>query len=133
MALSASVTGLPTYGQTVYVRLRSYINGAWQSADYTYTESGAPVAAALTSPTPGSTLTGSSATFQWTAGGGVTEYELYVGTTGVGSHDIYNSGGTMALSASVTGLPTYGQTVYARLYSWINGAWKSADYTYTAQ
>ena len=39
----------------------------------------------------------------------------------------------MALSASVTGLPTYGQTVYARLYSWINGAWKSADYTYTAQ
>ncbi|MGA2085483.1 MAG: hypothetical protein ABSG60_08190, partial [Terracidiphilus sp.] len=59
------------------------------------------------------------------------EYALFVGTTGVGSRNIYYSGDTMALSASVTGLPTYGQTVYARLYSYINGVWQFTDYTYT--
>ena len=34
---SANVTGLPTNGATVYVRLLSKINGAWQYNDYTYT------------------------------------------------------------------------------------------------
>ena len=70
---SGLVSNIPVYGQTVYVTLYSMINKAWQYNSYTFTESGAPVLAALTSPTPGSTLTGSSATFNWTAGGAVTE------------------------------------------------------------
>ena len=37
-ATSLNVTNIPTQGKTVYVRLRSYINGAWQYNDYTYTE-----------------------------------------------------------------------------------------------
>jgi len=28
-------------------------------------------------------------------------------------------------------IPTNGQTVYARLYSWINGTWQHNDYVYT--
>ena len=35
---SLSVTKIPTVGKTVYVRLWSYINGAWQYNDYTYVE-----------------------------------------------------------------------------------------------
>jgi len=35
--LSQLVSGLPTDGSTVYVRLMSYINGNWQYYDYTYT------------------------------------------------------------------------------------------------
>ena len=35
-ALSATVGGLPINGRTVYVRLWSQINGAWQFNDYTY-------------------------------------------------------------------------------------------------
>ncbi len=35
--LSRSVSGLPTNGSTVYVRLWSYVAGAWQFNDYTYT------------------------------------------------------------------------------------------------
>ena len=47
---SANVTGLPIYGQTVYVRLFSKVSGVWQTSDYTYVAAGP---AALTAPTPG--------------------------------------------------------------------------------
>jgi hypothetical protein len=110
----------------------SWINGAWQGTDYTYTASGSIVPAVLTSPTPGSTLTGSSVTFGWTAGKGVTYYSLWLGTTGAGSHDLYNPPALTTLSTTVTGLPTNGATIYARMWSWINGAWQGTDYTYTA-
>jgi len=49
-ATSASVTDLPTYGQTVYMRLASKVNGVWQDQDYTYTASGVLTPAFLTRP-----------------------------------------------------------------------------------
>ena len=88
---SRTVTGLPVSG-TLNVRLMSYIGSAWQFNDYTYTMS-AGVKAVMTSPTPGSTLTGSSATFSWTAGSGVASYWLMVGTNGAGSANILSQGG----------------------------------------
>jgi sugar lactone lactonase YvrE len=126
------VSNIPANGQTLYARLYSWINGAWQYTDYTYKESGTPVKAVLTSPTPGATL-GASATFNWTAGSGVTTYELRVGTTGAGSKDVYNSSEsvTSALTTGAVSIPAFGVTLYARLYSWINGAWQYNDYTYT--
>jgi hypothetical protein len=36
-ASSVNVTGLPTSGQTVYVRLSSKVNGTWEINDYVYT------------------------------------------------------------------------------------------------
>jgi hypothetical protein len=131
------VSGIPTNGVTLYARLSSKINGAWQYNDYTYTESGTPAPAVLISPpspTPGSTLTGSSATFSWSGGGGVTQYEFRLGTTGPGSSDVYNSAeaATTALTTGlVSGIPTNRVTLYARLSSKINGAWQDNDYTYT--
>jgi hypothetical protein len=35
--MSASLTGLPTNGSTVYVRLWSLANATWQYNDYIYT------------------------------------------------------------------------------------------------
>ena len=133
---SPLITGIPANGVTLYARLYSYINGAWQYNDYTYMESGTPVKAVLTSPTPGITLTGSSATFTWTAGGGVTKYLFELGTTGHGSSNVYNSAGTSTTALTtgvVSGIPTTGATLYARLYSYINGAWQYNDYTFTEQ
>jgi len=132
-ATTETVSGLPTGGVTVFARLYSLISGKWQSNDYTYTEAGTLVPAALTTPTPGSTLAGSTVTFTWTAGAGPTEYQLELGTTGVGSSNLYNSGGTTATTETVSGLPTNGVKVYARLYQMINAKWQSTDYTYTAQ
>jgi hypothetical protein len=88
--------------------------------------------AALTSPAPGSVLTGSSATFTWSPGVGPTEYMLLLGSTGVRSSNLYNSGQTPYNSLNVTGLPINGETIYARLYSFIGGAWNTLDYSYTA-
>ena len=127
---SGIVSNIPTNGTTLYARLYSLIKGAWQYSDYTYTELGP---AALISPAPGSKLTGSSATFTWSAGGGVTKYEFQLGTTGPGSSNVYNSAGattTALTSGLISNIPTNGGTLYARIYSWINGAWQYNDYTY---
>jgi hypothetical protein len=127
-----SVSGIPATGGTLYVRLYSLINGAWQYNDYTYTEPSSTSPAAITSPAGGSTLTGSTVIFSWTAGAGVTQYSLHVGTTGAGSTNIF--GGTVSgQSKSVSGIPTTGGTLYVRLYSMIAGAWQYNDYTYTEQ
>jgi hypothetical protein len=85
----------------------------------------------MISPTTGSTLAGSSQTFTWNPASS-TEAGLLIGTTGVGSQNIYYSGIITADSVNVTGLPTSGQTVYVRLSSKVNGTWEINDYVYTA-
>jgi len=128
-----TVSGLPTNGETLYVRLYSKIAGVWQSKDYTYTAFSTGGLAVLTSPTTGTALTGSSAAFTWKAGTGTTEFELWVGSTGVGSSNIHYPGLTTGTAETVTGLPTNGETLYVRLWSKIAGVWHSNDYTYTAE
>lgn len=53
---------------------------------------------------------------------------------GSGNLGVHSSGATTAKSVSVkvSGLPTNGAKVYARLFSDIGGDWEAADYTYTA-
>jgi hypothetical protein len=87
---------------------------------------------ALTSPAPGlSTVLGTSnVAFQWTAGTGVSIYQLNLGTTSPGASDLFLYKGT-ATSATATTLPANGVEVYARLYSKINGVWQYNDYVYT--
>ena len=134
---STTVTGLPTDGRTLYVRLYTAISGTWYFRDYVYTAAGSapppstPTPAAFTSPVGGATLSGSSVTFQWNAAAGATLYQVWVGNS-VGAYDIgyYPASGTTATSTTVTGLPTDGRTLYVRLYTAINGAWYSRDFTY---
>jgi len=87
--------------------------------------------AVIATPAPGSSLGGSSVTFQWNAATGATAYELYVGSTGVGSNDIFQSSAAITgTSQAVTGIPTSG-TVYARVWSYIGGVfWTSTDLTF---
>ena len=87
---------------------------------------------AITSPTPGSVLNGSSVTFQWTANGtAVQEWWLYVGST-AGASNLYDSGslGTQ-LAHTVTGLPTDGSQIFVRLWYKVGGTWQSRDFPYT--
>ena len=98
--------------------------------DYTYTA--ATDRAQLTAPTPESTLTSSSVTFEWTAGSGVSQVALYVGTGGFGSYDLYHAYQGANLSTTVSGLPTNGRPIYVRLWSYLGGGWQYEDYTYTA-
>jgi hypothetical protein len=131
-SLTATVTGAPTDGSTVYVRLWSLIGNAWQFNDYTYTATIAQTTRAqLTTPAPGSTLTATTVQFEWSGGTGVSQYWLTLGTT-AGGNNVYSQNQGTSLTATVTGLPTDGSTVYVRLWSLIGNAWQFNDYTYTA-
>ena len=78
----------------------------------------------MVSPTPGSTLTGSSTTFTWTTGTGVSYYYLWIGTT-AGGNDLYQAG--ISGTSTTVSLPTSGATVYVRLWSVINGGLQYHD------
>ncbi|MBI2190952.1 MAG: S8 family serine peptidase [Planctomycetes bacterium] len=131
-ARSATVTGLPADGRTVYVRLWSKHNGVWSSADCLYTSGTAPFQGAqITSPAPGSALNSPTVAFEWSAGSGVSAYYLNAGST-LNGVDFFNQNLGTARSATVTGLPADGRTVYVRLWSKHNGVWSSADYAFAA-
>ena len=130
-ATSATVNNLPTNGGTFYVTLYSLIQGAWQPNASKYIASGSGTPAAMTSPTPGSTLASTSATFMWSAGAGVSQYSLYIGTT-PGAHDIaFLSAGT-STSKTVNNLPNNGGTFYVTLNSLIGASWRANGYQYVA-
>ncbi|MBA3976446.1 MAG: hypothetical protein C0504_19740 [Candidatus Solibacter sp.] len=133
--LTATVPGLPTDGRKIYVRLWSLIDGTWESRDFefrAYSASGdGPRKAQITSPAAGATLTGTSATVNWSPGVAVTRYWLFAGLW-EGGNTLYSADQGTALSATVTGLPASGQMVYFRLWSYIDGAWQSTDATYQA-
>jgi hypothetical protein len=130
---ATTVTTLPTNGSTVYVTLYDLVNGSWVSNAYTYAAfNAAGAGGVLTTPTPGSTLTGSSATFGWTAGSGATGYWLDIGSS-AGGNNYYSSGNLgNVLTTTANGLPTNGSTLYVTLYSLISGSWTPNAYTYTA-
>ena len=128
----ATVPSLPANGTNLYARLYSRINGVWQYNDYVYTEGGSTVPAALTSPTPGlgTVLDSSNVQFQWTAGTGVTLYQLNLSAIAPGGSELFLFKG-LGLSTTAPSLPSNGATVYARLWSKIDGAWQYNDYVYT--
>ncbi len=126
--LTCTIAGLPSNGQPVYVTLYGLASG-WSVQDTATYNASSP--AQITSPTKGSTLAGSSATFTWTAESGATSYQLWIGTS-PNSHDI-DYAGTSGLTASFSNLPTNGQTLYVTLYGFSGGVWSVQDTaTYTA-
>ncbi len=129
VSLSDTVNSLPADGSTVYVRLYSYIGGAWIFNSYTYTA--ADQRARLTSPANGSAMASSTATFTWSAGTGATAYAVYVGSN-PGGADIYAKTEGTSLSDTVSNLPADGSTFYVTLYSYINGKWLPISYLYTS-
>jgi hypothetical protein len=130
-AVSRTLSGLPSNGATLYARLWSCFEGTWRYIDYTYRASVDASLVELSSPVPGSNLAGPTATFAWAAGKDVSNVALYVGTSGVGSYDVYH-GYQDGLSRTVSGLPIGGNPVYVRLWSAIPGGWQYLDYIYNS-
>jgi hypothetical protein len=135
--INRSVSGLSA-SKIYYYRVRAY-NGAGTSGNsnvISVTTSSITFAQML-SPTPGlpgsngSTFTSSSVTFSWSAGSGVTEYSLWVGSS-LGAYDIYAKSQSLNHSVTVSPIPTDGRTIYVRLFSKINGTWYYFNYTYKA-
>lgn len=124
-----AVSGLPTDGRQLYVRLSSYDGSSWPYRDYTLQAAWSGAAPALlTTPAPGATLAGSTASFTWSPGVAIDSYRLSVGNTRGGT-DVYDATLGGAQTTNVTGLPTDGRTLYVRLWSRTGGAqWLFEDY-----
>jgi hypothetical protein len=123
-----TVKNLPDNGSTVYVTWWYNIGGTWSYIEYTYSTGGP---GQITSPTNGSTLTGSSETFTWTQGGS-TQFWLTAGNA-PGGNNYFNSGSLgNVLTTNVSGLPTDGSQVYVTLFSYVDGQWVYTQDTYTA-
>jgi hypothetical protein len=132
-ALTTMVSGLPTDGSTIYVTLYSQIGGVWSGNAYTYTALNATSGlAAMQSPTPGTGLSGTSATFTWSQDPNATAYWVDIGSS-AGGNNVYSSGnlGT-ALSTTVYTLPANGSTIYVSLYSYVGGQWVNNPVTYVS-
>ena len=127
--LAATINGLPTDGRMLYVTLYGYVT-SWTVQDAATYTAATIVKAQITAPTKGSTLTGPSATFIWSAETGATSYQVWVGHS-AGAHDIATVT-TSALTATVNGLPIDGSQIYVTLYGY-TGSWTAQDSaTYTA-
>ena len=130
LSTSVTLSNLPSNGKPLYVALWSRIGKAWLKKAYTYTAATAtPDAAEITSPTNGSTLSSSTATFAWDTGTGATEYSLNIGTA-VGGKTVFNKAMGQTRTITINGLATNGSTLYVRLWSKCNGTWQYKDYTY---
>jgi len=128
---SVGFTDVPAHGAPLYVRLLYEVGTTWYHIDYNYTEGGAPTPPDLNLPAPGSTLSATNVTFGWGAGAGVSRYMLKLGTTGVGSNDVYDGGWTKSLSVNFSTFPAHGAGLYARLFYEVGTTWYHIDYNYT--
>jgi hypothetical protein len=106
---------MPANGEKIYARLYTYFGTFVVSADYTYT---AVTQSAVATPTPVGTYTSSDVTFDWTVPTSATKYALHLGSTGAGADNLYDSGGVTVNTLTRYGLPTNGETIYARLHTY---------------
>jgi hypothetical protein len=105
----------------------AYLNDLWR-----YAPASTLSTPSLTTPTPGSTLSGSTATFAWTnPGNSALRFVLRLGTTGLGSSDVFSGAANTGTTQQVSAIPTNGAYLYARLWSYLNGKWQFADARYT--
>lgn len=86
----------------------------------------------MTSPSPGSALSGAVERFTWSPIAGVREYSLMMGTA-KGLADIVPETTTPGTELRVARIPTDGSTVYVRLQAMLQGGAVFQDYVYTAQ
>ena len=128
---SKLVSGLPCDGRTIYAQLYTHTYGAWLSPQRSTFTAPTCGAARITSPTPGSTLSSTSADFAWNVVSGADQYWLDVGNS-IAVGDIW-AGALMAAPKTVSGLPCDGRTIHVQLYTHLGGAWLPPQrYTYVA-
>jgi hypothetical protein len=115
------------FGGTTYENSATvYFNDLWK-----YTPA-ATLTPSLTAPAPGIRLSGSSAAFSWSNPGNLAQrFVLRLGTTALGSSDVYSGAATTGTTEQVSAIPTDGAYLYATLWYYLNGKWQYVTSTYT--
>ncbi len=139
LATTYTLTGLPTDGSDVYIRLW-YYSGGWRYTDHRYNATGGSTGQTtvtgpeLLEPVPNSILKRSEVTFKWRDNTSNPEnYWMYIGTT-AGSANIHSSGGLGTVNEyTFSSIPLDSDVLYVRLwhYTSANG-WLFTDYSYTS-
>ena len=111
-------------------------NGGGKTVTATFESSQTSGTPRIVTPTPGTSISGGSATFTWKPNGtAVTEWWLYVGTS-KGAKDILTSGSIPSgtRSRTVSGLPTNGSPVWVKLW-WRTAStdWQNTDFQYSTR
>lgn len=113
-------SAVPT-DRPLYVRLSSYIDGAWKwRQDHRVTVSPTAPLVALTQPSAGNSFD-PSLPLRWTATPGARHYRLRLGTA-PGADDLDDSGPIVVTERYARGLVS-GQRVFGVLSAWVNDAW----------
>jgi hypothetical protein len=113
--------------QTLYARLWTKVAGVWRFNDSTF--SARASVARFTYPATGGITIDPTQPLTWTAVPNVQAYYLYVGST-PGAKDLVNTGETQQTSYLLpAGLPV-NPTLYARLWTKLNGIWRYIDTTF---
>jgi hypothetical protein len=129
-----SPLALPT-GRPLYARLYTKLAGSYSAyQDLTFTAAPAGSKALFTSPLDGQASFDAGDPFTWSTVAGAQSYYLTIGTS-AGAYDVLASGELPATQSSYTSpvaLPT-GRTLYARIYTKVNGAYdRYQDVSFTA-
>jgi Pro-kumamolisin, activation domain/Bacterial Ig-like domain (group 3) len=126
----------PSNGGPVCATLWSLLGGTWTAHEAAcYTAATVATGATINSPTPGSALCSTCATFSWTPGSGTpVAYWIQAGTSPGGSN-LYDSGSlsTSITSEQICNLPTGGAPIYITLFTEVSSSpvtWVNNQYTY---
>jgi hypothetical protein len=86
----------------------------------------------MQTPAPGTTISGTSATFTWSLDSNASAYWVDIGTS-AGGNNIYSSGNLgSALTTTVYSLPANSTIIYVSLYSYVGGEWVNNPVTYVS-
>lgn len=136
---SQLVQVLPDNGMDLYIQINTYAGGTYRYDYFTYKTPkrvDLPTGADMITPVADSTLTSTTATFEWQDIGAY-QYWLDIGTT-PGGKDLlskqvgYSIQPDFPASATVLELPASGIPLYVRLWSQIGDDWVFTDSIYTA-
>lgn len=128
---SVTIPGLPTDGSPIHIRVWSLLPSGWVFIDTGVHATYPGQKAVLTAPADGSTLQGTEVTLSWSPGTNALRYWLYLGRTS-GAQDIFSQSQGLELSATVSGLPDNGRTIYIWLWSLLPGGWEFSEFAVTA-
>ena len=125
-ATSFLATNIPP-NQAVYARIWVQVGGVWRCTDSSF--SGAPLTTRITYPANGAANADSAQPVEWIPVANAQAYELYIGST-PGAKDFLDSRQIQTTSFPWTNVPA-GQTVFARIWVEVGGAWRYTDSSFS--
>ncbi len=122
-------------GATLYATIWTKTANGWTYRQVSFTAAptntgGVSTLATLLDPNNGSADADSARSFRWTPATNADKHYLYVGTS-PGAKNIVDTGEVTTIALPVPQFPA-GQTLYAKMWSRIGGAWQGLDSVFTS-